>query len=94
MQINLMEKVANLSNIVQVNDGYARNFSLHTDVLVDVTVSVDKLTGSGGFPDGHMALLERGKMKALLVGALGLIVIGQLLLGIAPHTMVWGRGSV
>ncbi|MBU7442310.1 MFS transporter [Paraburkholderia fungorum] len=29
---------------------------------------------------------KRGKMKAVLLGAIGLVLIGQLLLGTAPHT--------
>ncbi|MGQ7939409.1 MFS transporter [Paraburkholderia sp. D1E] len=30
---------------------------------------------------------KRGKMKAVLLGAIGLVLIGQLLLGTAPHTI-------
>lgn len=35
-----------------------------------------------------IAAEKRGKMKAVLLGAIGLILIGQLLLGIAPHTIL------
>jgi MFS family permease len=31
---------------------------------------------------------KRGKMKAVLLSAIGLILIGQLLLGVAPHTIL------
>ncbi|WP_109479284.1 MFS transporter [Paraburkholderia sp. C35] len=31
---------------------------------------------------------KRGKMKAVLLSAIGLILIGQLLLGVAPHTIM------
>jgi MFS family permease len=35
-----------------------------------------------------IAAEKRGKMKPVLVGAIGLILIGQLLLGAAPHTIL------
>ncbi len=35
-----------------------------------------------------IAAEKRGKMKAVLVSAVGLILIGQLLLGAAPHTIL------
>ncbi len=35
-----------------------------------------------------IAAEKRGKMKAVLLGAIGLILIGQLLLGVAPHTIL------
>jgi MFS family permease len=35
-----------------------------------------------------IAAEKRGKMKAVLLGAIGLILIGQLLLGVAPHTIM------
>lgn len=35
-----------------------------------------------------IAAEKRGKMKPVLLGAIGLILIGQLLLGIAPHTIL------
>jgi predicted MFS family arabinose efflux permease len=35
-----------------------------------------------------IAAEKRGKMKAVLVSAVGLILIGQLLLGVAPHTIL------
>ena len=35
-----------------------------------------------------IAAEKRGKMKAVLVSAIGLILIGQLLLGVAPHTIL------
>jgi MFS family permease len=35
-----------------------------------------------------IAAETRGKMKTVLVGAIGLILIGQLLLGVAPHTIL------
>jgi hypothetical protein len=31
---------------------------------------------------------EHGKMKAVMIGAMGLILFGQLLLDAAPHTIV------
>jgi MFS family permease len=34
-----------------------------------------------------IAAEKRGKMKAVMLGAIGLILIGQLLLGVAPHTL-------
>jgi MFS family permease len=36
-----------------------------------------------------IAAEKRGMMKAVLVSAVGLILIGQLLLGAAPHTILW-----
>ncbi|MBP0588913.1 MFS transporter [Paraburkholderia sp. LEh10] len=35
-----------------------------------------------------IAAEKRGKMKAVVLGAIGLILIGQLLLGAAPHTIL------
>ncbi|SEI56552.1 Predicted arabinose efflux permease, MFS family [Paraburkholderia diazotrophica] len=35
-----------------------------------------------------IAAEKRGKMKAVLLGAIGLILIGQLLLGVAAHTIM------
>jgi MFS family permease len=35
-----------------------------------------------------IAAEKRGKMKVVLVSAIGLILIGQLLLGVAPHTIL------
>jgi MFS family permease len=35
-----------------------------------------------------IAAEKRGKMKAVLLGAIALILIGQLLLGLAPHTIL------
>jgi MFS family permease len=35
-----------------------------------------------------IAAEKRGKMKAVLIGAIALILIGQLLLGAAPHTIL------
>ncbi len=35
-----------------------------------------------------MAAEKRGKMKAAMISAIGLILIGQLLLGESPH-MLW-----
>ncbi|MBN3759154.1 MFS transporter [Paraburkholderia sp. Tr-20389] len=35
-----------------------------------------------------IAAEKRGKMKAVLLSAIGLILIGQLLLGVAPHTIL------
>ena len=65
MPIDLMEKIVNLGNlsdIVKVKDGYARNFPRHTDVLVDVTATEDKFAGFVGLLDGYMAAPQRGKM--------------------------------
>ena len=35
-----------------------------------------------------IAAEKRGKMKIVLLSAIGLILIGQLLLGVAPHTIL------
>ena len=35
-----------------------------------------------------IAAEKRGKMKAVLLGAIGLVLVGQLLLGTAPHTIL------
>jgi predicted MFS family arabinose efflux permease len=40
-----------------------------------------------------IAAEKRGKMKAVMVSAIGLILIGQLLLGAAPHTL-WSVAAV
>ncbi|MEA3123620.1 MAG: hypothetical protein QOD67_639 [Caballeronia sp.] len=40
-----------------------------------------------------IAAEKRGKMKAVMVSAIGLILIGQLLLGAAPHTL-WAVAAV
>ena len=40
-----------------------------------------------------IAAEKRGKMKAVMVGAIGLILIGQLLLGVAPHTL-WAVAAI
>jgi ribosomal protein L9 len=67
---------------------HAVRISLHTDMLVDVTLAVDTFAGSGGFPDGHVAVRPRVKVTIMKVSAIGLILIGQLLLGVAPHTIL------
>ncbi|MBB5543354.1 hypothetical protein GGD70_003662 [Paraburkholderia fungorum] len=66
---------------------HAVRISLHTDMLVDVTLAVDTFAGSGGFPDGHVAVRPRVKVTIMKVSAIGLILIGQLLLGVAPLTI-------
>ena len=42
---------------------------------------------------GIMVEEKRGKMKATMVSTIGLILIGQLLLGAAPHTL-WAVAAV
>jgi hypothetical protein len=43
-------------------------------------VVVNKFAGSGGFPNEHLAAAERGRVKVVMVGAIGLILRGELLL--------------
>jgi MFS family permease len=40
-----------------------------------------------------IAAEKRGKMKIVMVSAIGLILIGQLLLGVAPHTL-WSVAGI
>jgi MFS family permease len=40
-----------------------------------------------------IAAEKRGKMKGVMLGAIGLILIGQLLLGAAPHTL-WSVAAI
>ncbi|WP_250471186.1 MFS transporter [Caballeronia sp. GAFFF1] len=40
-----------------------------------------------------IAAEKRGKMKAVMLGAIGLILFGQLLLGAAPHTL-WSVAAI
>jgi hypothetical protein len=50
---------------------------LHTDVLADVRVRMDSFCGTGGLLYGSIAAEKRGKMKPVLLGAIGLILIGS-----------------
>jgi hypothetical protein len=36
---------------------------------------VEKFAGSGGLLDGHMAVVQRGKVTAMMVGTIGLILL-------------------
>jgi hypothetical protein len=80
---------------LQMDGDHAMQIALHTDVLVDVTVAVDKFAGSGGLLDGHMAAVQRGKVTAMMVGAIGFILLWQLLdKNRAPYHCACGRDFV
>ncbi|CAE6697936.1 hypothetical protein R75465_00335 [Paraburkholderia aspalathi] len=49
---------------------------------------LDGFCGTGGLSESDFAADKRGKTKAVLLSAIGLILIGQLLLGVAPHTIL------
>jgi hypothetical protein len=76
-----------LDGPLQMAGGHPMQIAVHIDVLVDVTVAVEEFAGSDGPLDGHRAAVHRGKVTAMMAGAIGLILIGQLLSGIAPHTI-------
>jgi hypothetical protein len=82
---------------VKIKGGSARNFLIPNKyarrACSDLAAhrrdgAVDRFAGPGKFLGGHMATMERCKMKAELGSAICLNLIGQLLLGVAPDTIL------
>jgi MFS family permease len=65
-----------------------RQRALQTAMHNDVLAVLDPSCGTGWPSDVAIAAKKRGKMKAMLLGAIALILIGQLLLGLASHNIL------